>query len=624
MPYGYNGKVLRVDLSQSSISVEEPGDDFYRCHLGGRGFISHYLLKELRPGIDPLSPENKLIFATGVVTGAPVGGSGRNSVGGKSPLTNAYGDAEVGGYWGAELKFSGYDAIIVEGKAERPAYIWINDSQVEIRDARHLWGKATAHCQSIIQEELGDAAIRTAQIGPAGENLVRYACIINDLSHAAGRTGMGAVMGSKNLKAIAVRGHNRPPLAEPERIESLQNWLGQNFMKLCGALYDQGTAVGLLSLNRRGGLPTRNFQEGVFEGAEKISGRVIRDTILVKRRGCYACPIRCKREVALEDPYQVDPVYGGPEYETVASLGSDCGVDDLGAIAKGGELCNAYGLDTISTGASIAFAMECFERGILTVGDTEGLDLHFGNAQAMVQLVEMIARRKGIGGLLAEGVARAAREIGRGAEEFALHVKGQELPMHEPRYKQGLGLGYAVSPTGADHCHNIHDDMFARESPQLEELKALGVLEPLPCHDLSPAKVRMLAYYVHWRHLLNCLVWCMFVPFNYNQIVELVQAATGWNTTTWELMKAGERCATMTRAFNIREGLGKEDDTLPQRFFAPFTSGPLKGISIDPRKLDRARTNYYSMMGWDRINGVPTQEKLEELGIDWVLGELVD
>ncbi len=620
MPYGYNGKILRINLSRGSTQVEEPDSSFYRRYLGGRGFVSYYLLRELRAGISPLSPENKLIFATGVITGAPVGGCGRNSVGAKSPLSGGYGDAEVGGYWGAELKRAGYDAIIVEGRADEPVYLWIEDGRVELKDAKRLWGKPTAEAQRMIHEELGDPLIRVAQIGPAGENLVRYACVINDLAHAAGRTGMGAVMGSKNLKAIAVRGHKNLGMADPKAVSSLAKWLRDNFVTLARRLYDEGTAGGLWSLNRNGGLPTRNFQEGVFEGATKINGRVLRDTILVARRSCWACPIRCKREVVVREPYNVSPAYGGPEYETIASLGSNCGIDSLEAIAKGNELCNANGLDTISTGVVIAFAMELFERGILTEKDTNGMKLSFGNAEAMVKMVEMIAGREGIGDLLAEGVARASERIGKGAEDFALHVKGQEIPMHEPRYKQGMGLGYAVSPTGADHVHNIHDDMFNREGRELENLKALGVLEPLPLTDLSPAKVRMLIYFTNWRHLLDCLSLCVFIPFNYSQVADLVKGVTGWNTSLWELMKVGERCVTMARAFNIREGFAKDDDRLPRRFFEPFTSGPLQGVSIKKEELERARDIYYSMMGWDEATGTPKLGRLQELGIEWVAG----
>ena len=622
MSYGYNGKILRVDLSHGTISVDEPDENFYRYYLGGWGFISYFLLRELSGGEDALGEENKLIFATWVLTGVPVAGSGRNSVGAKSPLTNGYSCTEVGGYWGAELKHAGYDAIIIEGKSESPVYLWIKDGKVEIRDARHLWGKTTGECQKLIQEELGDRGVRVTQIGVAGENQGRYACIINDLRHAAGRGGMGAVMGSKKLKAIAVRGNQKVALSDAGAVSSLAKQLRDELKVNKGAirLGEHGTGGALAAYSKAGNLPTRNFQQGVFEGAEKIDAAAIKENILVGMGACYACPIRCKKEVAVGEPYNVDPLYGGPEYETLVSLGSLCGVNNLEAIAKGSELCGAYGLDTISTGASIAFAMECFEQGILTEKDTGGLRLNFGNAEAMLQLVEMIARREGIGKVLADGVVRAASAFGKGAENCALHVKGQELPMHEPRFKLGMGAGYAVSPTGADHNHNMHDSTYTMEVPA--SLKALGVLEPLSLQDLSGAKVRLLVYKSLWECTLNSLVFCEFVWLNgcdSSQIADLIRGVTGWNTTVWELMKIGERCNTMARAFNIREGITKGDDCLPRRFFSPYISGTssFPGVGINEEEFKKAIDTYYAMLGWDK-NGVPTLAKLQELGIEWI------
>jgi aldehyde:ferredoxin oxidoreductase len=352
MEYGYGGKILRVDLSKSKITVDEPDETFYQRYFGGSGFIGYFLLKEVAPGVDPLGPDNKLIFAGGPLSGVPIAGSGRNSVGAKSPLTGGFGQAEVGGFWGGELGHTGYDAIIVEGKAANPVYLWIEDEKVEIKDARHLWGKTTLEVQKLIQKELGSTAIRVAQIGPAGENQVRYACIVNDINHAAGRSGMGAVMGSKNLRAIAVRGHGKVPLADEKAVNSLAKWLRDDLKVNRGAvgMGQYGTAGGLAGFSMVGNLPTRNFQQGSFEGAEKLTGATINETILVKRGGCYACPIRCKPHVGVDGTYKVDPTYGGPEYETLAALGSSCGIDNLEAVARGNQLCGAYGMDTISTG----------------------------------------------------------------------------------------------------------------------------------------------------------------------------------------------------------------------------------------------------------------------------------
>ncbi len=619
---GYTGKILRVNLSDKSISIEKPDDKFYRRYFGGTALIGYYLLKELKPGIDPLGPDNKLIFSAGVIAGIPCAGSGRSGVGAKSPLTNGWGDSQAGGFWPAELKRAGWDAIIIEGKADSPVYLWINDDKVEIRDASHLWGKDTIDVERQIQEELGDKRVRVAQIGPAGEKLVRVACILNDIIHAYGRNGHGAVMGSKMLRAIAVRGHQALPLTHPEKVREVVKQLSDSLKIQPHWGTAHGTAGGVPALNMAGILPTRNFQEGQFEGFMDIAGETMTETILVGRGTCYACPINCKREVKVEAPYNVDPVYGGPEYETIGALGSFCGISDLKAIALGSQLCNAYGLDTIATGNTIAFAMECFEKGILTKEDTGGIDLKFGNTKAMTIMIEKIAKREGLGDILAEGAKRAADKIGHGAIEYAMQIKGQELPMHDPRGKVGLGIGYAISPTGADHCHNMHDTMFETEGPSIDKLKALGVQEPLSSLDLSPAKVRMFQYVSNWQHFQNCATICQFIPFNYSQIMQLVNGATGWNTSVFELMKVGERALVLARVFNAREGYTAKEDILPKRLYEAFNSGPLKDKRISREAMHQAIQTYYEMAGWDSERAVPTVGKLQELDLGWVVEEL--
>lgn len=621
MSHGYTGRILRVDLSSRKSVIEEPAENFYRQYFGGEGFVSYFLLKEVPPEVDALGPENKLIFAAGPLTGVPVGGCGRHCVGAKSPLTGGFGESEAGGYWGTELKLAGFDAIIVEGKADKPVYIFIQDGQVEIKNAQHLWGMKTLECQDAICEELGDKNVKVTLIGPAGENLVSFACVLNDLDAAAGRTGMGAVMGSKNLKAIACRGHQRLSLANPEAVSAIGHWIRDNTPVANKGMRDFGTARVVKILNDAGGLPTRNFQLGSIDGVDAITGQTMTDTILVKRRSCFACPVQCKREVKVDGPYTVDSRYGGPEYETIAALGSNCGITDLKAIAKGHEVTNAYGIDSISCGMAISFAMECFENGLLTLKDTGGIDLRFGNATAMLQMIELISRREGLGALLAQGVARAAKEIGHGAEEFALHIKGQELPMHEPRWKQGLGVGYAVSPTGADHCHNIHDPSYTSLTPLMEDLKALGVLEPLAVDDLSPAKIRILTYHSNWMHFLNSAVCCFFVmvygSVGFQRVSDLVSAVTGWNTSVFELIKVGERVTNLGRIYNLGNGFTAQDDVLPKRFFTPQASGPLQGVALDREAFHKATEAYYEMMGWP--GGKPSPTKLGELGIDWAV-----
>jgi aldehyde:ferredoxin oxidoreductase len=616
MAHGYTGKILRVNLSTGESTIDEHDEVWYRTYFGGRGIILYYLLKELQPRTDPLSPQNKLIFAPGILTGVPVAGCGRNSVGGKSPLTGAYGEAEVGGFFGAELKHAGFDAVVVDGQAESPVYIWVHDGQVEIRDAKQLWGKNVLESHVGICEEWGDNGIRTAQIGPAGERLVRFACVINDSRHAAGRAGLGAVMGSKKLKAVAVRGHGKLDLADPQKVRQEARWMVDHWKELAGALRDHGTAINVMGLNAAGALPTRNFREGVFEGAERISGEAMTESILKDRGSCYACPIQCKRVVQAKVPYDVNPLYGGPEYETIAALGSLCGVDDLVAIAKGHELCDAYSLDTISTGTTIAFAMECFENGLLSKSDTGGIELRFGNAEAMVEMVNMIAKRQMIGNLLAEGLGRASQDLGADAAQYAMQVKGQPFPLHEPRFKQGMGMMYAVSPTGACHVAAFHDSDFEGEGWGLDSLRAVGILQPLPTTELSPRKVRSMVYSQHWYSFANSAVYCVNVPYNLNQLAEIAAGVTGWNTNVWELLKIGERGTTLARVFNVREGFTSEHDWLPGRMFQPLPAGPLKGVAIAPEQLGEAVKYYYGMMGWNDA-GIPGLAKLAELDVDW-------
>jgi len=622
MTKGYAGRVLRVNLSGGETWTEEPSDSFYRRYLGGAGLIGYYLLEEVPKGADPLGPGNLLIFATGVITGAPVPGSGRNAVGGKSPLTGGYGEADVGGYFGAELKRAGYDAIVVGGRAVDPVYLWVHDGEAEIRPADGFWGMSTLACQKAIQADLGDSRVRVATIGPGGEKQVCFACIMNDVTHAAGRTGLGAVMGSKNLKAVAARGRASVPIADPDGVKAVGQWMRDHWKEEIWELHDTGTDGELEDLNLVGALPTRNFQDGQFEGATKITGATMRDTILTERGGCYACPVRCKRVVEVhDDQYQVAPDYGGPEYETVAAFGSNCGIDDLRAIAKANELCNAYGIDTISAGAMVAFAMECFQEGLLTTRDTGGLELRFGHAQAMVELTRQICERQGLGDLLAQGPRLAAAKIGPASERFLVEVKGQPFPMHECRTRHGQALGYAVSPTGADHMHNTWDEFMAAD-PLGEDMRGLGIYEAMPQTELSPRKVRAYIHTTNWYWLFNHVGLCLCIPWRSRQIVELVSAITGWRTNLWELLKASERGLTMARAFNLREGLTRADDRLPPRTNTRFVSGPLNEKPIDPKTLSGNLTTFYDMMGWDPQSGVPTLAKLQELDIEWVAQHL--
>jgi aldehyde:ferredoxin oxidoreductase len=612
---GYTGTILRVNLTDNIICTETASEELCRKYLGGAGFVAHFLWKELAVGTDPLGPENKLIFAVGPLTGIPLSGSGRNCVGAKSPLTGGIAKSEVGEFWGYELKRAGYDVVIIEGKAEKPAYLWIHDGEASLEDAGQLWGQDTRETQQGIRDELGDKLIRVASIGPAGENLVRYACIMNGLYDAAGRGGVGAVMGSKNLKAVAVRGKRLLAKLPAEPIKSLKKWLVDN-RELSRGFWEAGTGIGMDGFEAIGNLPVRNFRDGLFPAVKDIDAHAVMKNFGVGMDACYACTIRCKKIVKVESPYNVDPAYGGPEYETLASLGSNCGIENLAAIARGNQLCNAYSLDTISAGEVISFAMECFENGLLTTKDTGGIDLSFGNEEAMLQLLEMIARREGIGNLLAEGVARAAQEIGDGAEEYAIAVKGLEAGMHEPRAKPGLGLGFMVNPHGGDHCCNLHDHMYLKEDDWRSiEVKQLGMPGPVPVEDVGPDKVRLVRHAQFRTILYDSLVMCQFLPYNLTQLNDLLVSVTGWDTSVDELLETAERTLTTLRLVNLREGFSVDDDRLPRRFYQPKTDGVLADRPLDQEVMEEARRHYYFLMGWEEQTGVPRRERLAELGI---------
>jgi aldehyde:ferredoxin oxidoreductase len=620
MSHGHCGKALRVNLSTGEIRTEVLSDLFLRRYVGGWGFIAYHLLRELAAGIDPLGPQNLLVYATGPVTGHPIAGGGRHMVGAKSPLTGGFGASEAGGYFGAELKRAGWDMIVIEGASATPVYLWIQDDHVELRDAAHLWRLETADVEARLREELGDRRVRVSQCGPAGERQALLANIMHDATRAAGRTGLGAVMGSKRLKAVAVRGSQSPPVADAAKLGEMARWFRDHYQETSSAVFSTLGTMRMVRVNQEaGGLPTRNFQEGVFEGFEAISMERMQETILVDRDTCYGCPVRCKFVVEVDDPQRpVHRKYGGPEYETTGAFGSCCGVSDLKAIAYANQVCNANGLDTIGAGVTIAFAMECFERGLIGLDETGGIDLHFGNTNAMVTLVEQMARGEGLGALLANGSRRAAERFGKGAMQFAVQIKGQEVAMHDPRVKYGHGIGIGVSPTGADHMHNVHDNGYSSEGG-IAALKPLGVLEPLPFDDLSPAKMAMVRRALLWRLTHNITGICFFHAWTPQQTSEMIAALTGWNTSVMELWLAAERAYSVARAFNAREGLRAEDDLIHPRFTQPLPSGKVAGKTFGMDEYRAALRCFYDLMGWDATSGAPTRAHLLDLGIAWVV-----
>jgi aldehyde:ferredoxin oxidoreductase len=617
------GKLLRVNLSQNSITEETLDDAFFRKYMGGSGFIGYYLLKELPSRIDPLGPENKLIFACGPVTGTSMIASGRNSVGGKSPISQGIALSQVGEFWGSELRRAGYDVVILEGRADKPVYLWICDGKVEIRNAIHIWGQKTKETQQIIRTEVGDDKARVAMIGPGGENLIPFACIMNGLYDAAGRGGLGAVMGSKNLKAIAVRGHHMPAVANlPKVIEINKEFAGlMNTIPILKGWHDAGTGFDMDAYDATGDLAVCNWRGGPFPQAKEINGYTIKKTYGIGMEGCYACPMRCKKRVKVDAPYKVDPDYGGPEYEGLGSFGSNCGVSNLPAILKANEICNAYSIDVIATGGVISFAMECFEKGLLTTEDTGGIELRFGNGEAMLKCVELIAKLEGFGVRLAEGTARLSQKIGGNSADFAIHVKGIDPGQHEPRLSSSMGLGFMVNPHGADHCCNVIDVRFTTEAG-MKGVAYLGYSnEPFQLGDVGPRKVALFRNEHQRQVIYDCMMLCHLAAaaLNFEKLVQIVEAVTGWHTSIVELMTIADRAMTMARLFNAREGLTDHDDILPKRFFEPRSGSQLDLPGLDPQKIDQAKRYYYTLMGWDRNTGIPLPERLAELSLPFTL-----
>lgn len=615
-----NWKALRVNLTNRTVQVESLDPLLVRKFMGGRALGAYYLLKEISANAEPLGPENKLIFATGVLTYSQISGANRYSVLAKSPLTGGFGEAEAGGWWGPALVAAGFNLIIFEGKADSPVYLFVQDGKAELKDAAPIWGKGNRDTYVWLRAQHG-SSIRSAQIGPAGENLVRYACIVNEVRHVNGRSGLGAVMGSKNLKAIAVQGTGKPQIANPEVVTKWKDWHNKLLTESFYGKYftEHGTAAGFDYQNVMGCLPTRNYTEDTFEHIAKLSSTVLEQKYLKGHSTCYGCVLRCKPVSFIADDPSVDPRTGGPEYESMAALGSLCGISDLEAVVRANAMATDLGLDSISLGVTLAFAMECTEKGLLTPELTQGVDLRFGNAPVMLETIQDIALRKGFGDLLAEGTRKAAEKIGKGAIQYAMQVKGQELPMHDPRTKFGLALAYAVNPAGADHNTAPFDDMYAKKGQMLSAAASLGILEPVPEANFGPEKVRLYTYLSLERGIYNCLLLCIFVgvpttPVTLPKLAELVSAVTGWDVSSWELMKVSERGINLAKLFNVKHGITADDDTLPVRMLEPIKSGPKMGKVVKKEEFETAKKLYYSMMGWDD-HAVPTPAKLAELGL---------
>jgi aldehyde:ferredoxin oxidoreductase len=597
---GWIGKILRVNLSKNSWAVEDLNPDLAREFIGGRGLGTKMLYDEVDPKVDPFSPKNKLIMATGPLTGTFASAAGRYMVITKSPLTGGIASSNSGGYFGAELKFAGYDLIIFEGKAEKPVYLWVYNDKVEIRPADHLWGKTTHETEDLIRADT-DPDVKIASIGPAGEKLVRFACIINDKARAAGRSGVGAVMGSKNLKAVAVRGTKGIKVARADEFRKAALMVLEK-IKASGTtsvgLPTYGTALLVNVINAAGILPTRNFQTGVFPTADKTGGESIRANIEIRNKACFACPIACGPVTEIKNP-KFKGAGEGPEYETTWSLGACCGVDNLDAITKAHYICNEMGMDPISLGVTIAAAMEMYEKGYISFKET-GAALNFGNAEALVEMTEKTGRREGFGDALAEGSMRMTEKYGH--PELSMAVKGQEFPAYDGRGAQGMGLQYATSNRGA--CH-VRGYMI---SPEI-----LGVpvkLDPFATQEKAFWDIG----FQNSTAVVDSVGICLFNTFAIgpDEVHALLVPATGMEYTKESMLQAGERIWNLERMFNLKAGLSRKDDTLPKRLLEePLPEGGAKGQVV---RLSEMLPEYYQLRGWDE-NGVPTKEKLKELSL---------
>jgi aldehyde:ferredoxin oxidoreductase len=630
MPVDIPRRILHVNLTTGSLETEELSEPFLRTYFGGSAMGLYYILKGTKPGVGAFDPDNVLTFMDSPLTGTPIAGQSRVTVNARSPLVDGIGDSQAGGYFPAELRFAGFMGIVVTGQSAEPVYLWLHDGVAELRPAGHLWGKTTSQVEDRLKEELGDSKIEVAQAGPAGEKLVRLAAIINMGNRANGRTGMGAVMGSKRLKAIVVRGKSKKlPVADAKRLNTLARW-GSGEIDNNADVKDlqvNGTEGVLEGQHGAGGLPTFNYNAGQFEPFEKICGATMTSTILVETDTCYACAVKCKRVVETE--WQGRPVerrHGGPEYETTATFGSYCGVDDLAAISLANKICNEHGLDTIGTGATVAWTMECFEQGLITEADL-GFRAPFGDAAAMVRLAEMIATREGFGDVLANGSRKAAELLGKGQDNL-ITVKGAEAPAHMPQAKRSLGVVYAVNPFGADHQSSEHDGMIEEGATDLnmERLALLGFNERLPYDSLSAEKVRFALRTQQFYSFLDTASICQFVwgpawtLFGPVETVEFVRSVTGWEDFDLdELIAIGERRLNLLRAFNAREGITRANDKLPAKMFRPLRgTGPTAGVALDHAVIEGALDEYYRLAGWDGKTGNPTPETLARLGLDWV------
>lgn len=621
--YGCAGKILRINLTKSEVKIQSTEKSLITGFLGGRGFNSKRLYDEVSKDVDPLSPQNKLMFATGPLVGTAFPLGARFNVSAKSPLTGILGDSNAGGHFAAEMKFAGYDQIIIEGKSRKPAYIFIEDQKIQMKDAEHLVGKDVYETTETIRKDLGERTVQVATIGPAAENRVLYAGIFANLTRPAARTGMGTVMASKNLKAVALKGTGSIEIADPGRF-----WKIVEEIEAETYVHPQywprrimGTTRILMLADKLGFLPTRHFTSATFEHAAEVSGERLAREYNVKNRACFSCIVPCSRFYVIREG-EYSGLYGeGPEYEALSSFTARVGNSNLDLALKAVNLANRLGLDAITTAECIAWAMELYEKGELTKKETNGLELKWGNGEAIIALIEKIAYREGVGNLLADGVKRAAEKLGKG-KEIALHVKGLEIIQADPRGLKGYGLGYAVASRGADH---LRSEPFIELSDDTQKgMEMFGVPEAT-LRLAHKGKGKLVRYFENWCAIIDSLEVCKNLAENmellpFNRAAEITDAATGFHFTKEEMFEIGERIVNLERAYLVRVGIRRGNDYLPARFLKePLPNGNSKGATFE---IEPMLDEYYAERGWDLKTGIPKAEKLRKIGLEYVIEDL--
>jgi aldehyde:ferredoxin oxidoreductase len=606
------GRLLVVDLTTGDVGEETLKQEYAERYVGGSGLAARYLYDLTEEDTDPLGPENPLLFMAGPLAGTKAPSCSRYVVCGRSPQTGLWGESNIGGYLGAQLRFAGYDGIVITGQAERPVYLLVADGQAELRDASSLWGLGTYDTQDAIEAELGDPSWRVACIGAAGENLVKYASVIADEGRAAGRSGMGAVMGSKMLKAVVCSGSGEVALADPhyfhrmarEALDLIKDDVSTQ------VFHETGTAGSANVLSMFGNMPNRYFTQGTFDDVDNISGSTISETILVGTSGCYGCVVQCGRKVRIsEGTYRLEET-DGPEYETLAALGSMLLIDDLAAVCHMNHQCNSYGMDTISMGVTLGLAFHLYDGGVIGESDTGGLALSWGDPKPAIRLIELTARREGLGDLLAEGTLALAEHYG--FEELAAQVNDLEVGMHDPRASTGVTLSYLTSPRGA--CHNKSDTYWLDVGRTMEDLD-IGMTDRFE----EEGKAELMVRHQNWRSACDSLVSCILPNLPSDSLAGMFSAATGRGSTKEDLLLVGERILNLKRLLNLRWGLDVQNERLPELFLTPLEEGGAAGHVPD---VDRLLADYYEVRRWDRQTGRPTKEKLHELQLEDIAAAL--